>query len=96
MQARLQVPGPEGVPAFDSSLRRALRVLVRECQRFERARASRAWRIAQAVSTERDPSDTLQRLALATLCEEVEQLGLAGLLPCYAAARAFLITPLAP
>jgi hypothetical protein len=78
------------VALHESSLMRALRALVRESRTFELARASRAWRIAQVASTEREPSDTLLRAALAGLCEELERLGLAGLLNGYAGAQPFL------
>jgi hypothetical protein len=74
----------------ESSLQRALRLLVRESQTFELVRASRAWRIAQVASTEREPSDTLLRAALGALCEELERLGLAGLLGGYVGAQPFL------
>jgi hypothetical protein len=78
------------VGLHESSLMRALRALVRESQAFELVRASRGWRIAQVASTEREPSDTLLRAALAALCEELERLGLAGLLHGYAGAQPFL------
>ena len=78
------------VGLHESSLQRTLRALVREAQTFELARASRAWRIAQVASTEREPSDTLLRAALAALCEQLELLGLAGLLNGYAEAQPFL------
>jgi hypothetical protein len=90
MQASLHALSLQSFPPYDNSLRRALRALVRESQAFELARGSRAWRIAQVASTEREPSDTLLRVTLAALCEELERLGLAGLLGGYAEAQPFL------
>jgi len=60
---------------FESALERALRNLVEAAAGVPPVRDSHAWRLARAVSMERDPSDTLMRTALACLCEELEAHG---------------------
>jgi len=60
---------------FESALERALRNLVEAAAGVPPVRESHAWRLARAVATERDPSDTLKREAIACLCEELKAQG---------------------
>ena len=74
---------------FASALERALRNLVEASSGMPQVRNSHAWRLAWAVSTERDPSDTLKREALGCLCEELESHGTAVRLQAYRSAQQF-------
>jgi hypothetical protein len=74
---------------FESAVERALRNLVAASAGVPPVRDSHAWRLASVVATERDPSDSLMREALACLCEELEAHGAAARSQAYLAAQKF-------